>query len=187
MKFKYRKKEVITMDDYICKIATLEELIEKADYEINRHPGNNMWTIFKERAIKNFNENNSITYIGLLKDKIICEATAIIKENGFKGGIDNPEGLLSNTMVYLSGFRTNKEFEGKGYFSKLFEFMEMDLKSKGYNKMCLGVEPCEVRNIQIYFHLGFINYMKTTIEHLPAEDKNSKPNEEIINYYYKNI
>lgn len=48
--------------------------------------------------------------------------------------------------------------------------------------MCLGVEPNEVRNMQIYFKLGFINYIKTTIEHLP-----SKAKEIIVSYYYKNI
>lgn len=175
------------MNNYTCKIATLDELISKADYEINRHPGNNIWVIFKERAIRNFNEGNTITYIGILDDNIICEATAIIKEDGFKGDINHPEGLLSDTLVYLSGFRTNKEYEGQGYFSRLFRFMETDLKIKGYNQMCLGVEPCEVRNMQIYFNWGFTNYIKTTIEYLPPKDKESKPQEEIINYYYKDI
>lgn len=175
------------IDNYICKIATLEEIIRKADYEINRHPGNNIWVEFKERAIKNFKKGNSITYIGILNDEIICEATAIIKFEGFKGDINNPEGLLTNNMVYLSGFRTNKEFEGKGYFSEMFKYMENDLKTRGYTKMSLGVEPCEVRNMQIYFHWGFTNYIKTTMEHLPTKDEKSRPQEEIINYYYKEI
>lgn len=126
--------------DYECKIATLSEIIEKADYEIKMHPNNNIWKIFKERAIKNFNDKNTITYIGVLNDEIICEATAIINENGFKGDIDNYDGLLSENMVYLSGFRTNKGFERKGYFSRLFKFVESDLKNKGYSKMSLGLD-----------------------------------------------
>ena len=174
-------------NNYICKIASLEEIIKKADYEIKRHPNNDMWIIFKDRAIKNFKAGNTVTYIGLLNNEIICEATAIIKPEGFKDDINNYEGLLSDDMVYLSGFRTNKEYENQGYFSKLYKFMENDLKNKKYKKISLGVEPSEVRNIQIYFKLGFINYLKTTIEYLPAKDKNSKPREEIINFYYKII
>lgn len=172
---------------YICKIATLEELNQKADYEIKIHPNNNMWVIFKERAIKNFQEGSAILYIGLLNDEIICEATAIINYLGFEGDITNPKGLLENDMVYLSGFRTNKEYEGKGYFSKLFHYMTNDLKTRGYKKASIGVEPSEVRNIQIYFKWGFINYLKTTIEHLPAKDSNSLPQEEIVNFYYKEL
>ena len=175
------------MENYICKIATLEEIIKKCDYEIKSHPGNEMWNVFKKRAIKKFKERTAITYIGILNDEIICEATAYINIKAFEGDISNPEGLLSEEMVYLSGFRTNKEYEGNGYFSKFFKFMEKDLKEKGYNKMCLGVEPNEIRNIQIYFKFGFTNYIKTTIERLPAKNKESKPEEVIINFYYKNI
>ena len=175
------------MNNYTCKVANLDEVITKADYEIKSHPGNNMWCVFKERTIKNFNSGNIIVYVGILNNNIICEATAIIKEEGFKGDIDNYEQLLSKNMVYLSGFRTKKEFENKGYFSKLFKFMEKDLKDRGYKKMCLGVEPSEVRNIQIYFNWGFTNYIKTTIEYLPPKDKKSKPRQEIVNFYYKNI
>lgn len=174
-------------DNYVCKIASLDELIEKSDYEILIHPNNDMWVKFKELAIKNYNNKNRILYIGKLNNKIICEATAVINKDGLKGDINNSDELISDTMVYLSGFRTNKEFIGKGYFKKLFIFMENDLKNKGYNKMSLGVEPREVRNIQIYFKLGFVNYIKTTIEYLPSKNKDSKPIEEIVNFYYKDI
>lgn len=166
-------------ENYICKIANLEELKRKAEYEINRHPGNPLWVEFKEHAIKNFNQGNSILYIGILNNEIICEATAIIKEEGFVGDIDDPSNLLSNEQVYLSGFRTNKPFEGQGYFSKLLKFMECDLKNRGYKKMALGVEPCLVRNIQLYFHWGFTNYIKTIVE--------GNETQNVFIYYYKDI
>ena len=172
---------------YICKIATLEELTKKADYEINRHQGNMMWEEFKNRAIKNFNEGNTITYIGILDNEIICEATAIINENGFIGDIEDITGLLVEGRAYLSGFRTNKEYEGQGYFSKLFHYMEKDLKEKGYTSLSLGVSPEEKRNCLIYEKWGFTNFIKTTTETYPPKDENSKPMTETANYYYKNI
>ncbi len=43
-------------------------------------------------------------------------------------------------------------------------------------ELSLGVEPNEVRNIQIYFHLGFTKYIKT-----------NKENELVINFYKKKI
>ena len=119
------------MGEYVCKIANLDEIIEKCNYEIDRHLNDTKWVKFKELAIKNHKENNRIVYIGKLNNKIICEATAIIHEDGFKGDIDNHDRLLSSDMVYLSAFRTNKEYEGQGYFKKLFIFMEHDLKYRG--------------------------------------------------------
>lgn len=175
------------MGNYICKLATLDEVINKANEEVKKHPNNKMWEIFKERAINNFKNKNTLVYVGVLNDEIICEATSFIKEDGMREEVNNLDGLLSKNMVYLSGFRTNKEFEGQGYFSKLFKYMENDLREKGYNKMCLGVEPCEVRNMQIYFKWGFTNYIKTNIEYLPSEDGKQKGRQEIVNYYYKEI
>lgn len=175
------------MSEYICKVAELPEIEKRMNYLIDSHPGNNVWVVAKENAVRGFNDKSKIMYIGILDGEIICEATAYIEEKAFVGDIENTDMLLSSDGVYLSGFRTNKEFEGQGYFSKLFKFMENDLKSKGYSEMSLGVEPCEVRNMQIYFKWGFVNYIKTSIEYLPAKDENSKPKEEIVNYYYKKI
>lgn len=96
------------------------------------HPGNNKWFEFKEIALKHYDEKSTISYLGFLNDKIICEATAYIKNSAFIGDISETSGLLSDSMAYLAAFRTNKEFEGKGYFSKLYNFVESDLKKRIY-------------------------------------------------------
>lgn len=175
------------MNEYVIKIATLDEIIRRMDYLIEIHPGNNLWVVAKENAIRGFHEKSKIMYIGVLNGEIICEATAYIKEEAFVGDINNTDKLLTDDRGYLSAFRTNKEYQGQGYFSKLYKYMEEDLRNRGYKELCLGVEPCEVKNMQIYFKYGFTNYIKTNIEYLPGKDINSKPIEEIVNYYYKEI
>lgn len=173
--------------EYVIKIATLDEIIKRMDYLIETHPGNNIWVVAKENAIRGYHEGSKIMYIGILDGEIISEATAYIKEEAFVGDIKDTENLLLDERVYLSAFRTNPEYRGQGYFSKLFKFMENDLKSRGYKEMSLGVEPCEVKNMMIYFNYGFTNYIKTNIEYLPAKDEFSKPIEEFVNYYYKRL
>ena len=181
------------MGNYICKIATLEEIIKRMDYLIEIHPNNNLWIRAKENAIRGYKEKSKIMYIGLLNNEIICEATAYVNELAFIGDIKNTEKWEicrwseSKERAYLSAFRTNKEYENNGYFSKLYKYMEKDLKEKGYKELSLGVEPNEIRNILIYFKYGFTNYIKTTIESLPGSTNNSKPIEEIVNFYYKKI
>ena len=90
-------------------------------------------------------------------------------------------------MAYLTAFRTNKEYESKGYFSKLYNFMEKDLKNRGYTELSLGVGPESVRNIEIYFHLGFTNYIKTATEEYYAGREEDEPIQVVVNYYYKEI
>lgn len=67
----------------------------------------------------------------------------------------------------------------KGFIKKKYNFVENDLINKGYIEACLGVEPREVRNIQIYFHLEFKEYIKTIIQY--------NQNEEVVNFYKKKI
>lgn len=83
-------------------------------------------------------------------------------------------------MAYLAAFRTNKEYERKGYFSKLYKFVEKDLLERGYTELSLGVGPEEVRNIEIYFHLGYRDYIKTVNEHSSEGDC-------YINFYKKKL
>ena len=174
------------MNNFSCKVATRDELLKRWEYLIKIHPGNNDWVRYKENAVRNYDNGSTISYLGFLDDQIICEATAYIKESAFVGDISNHSGLLNDNMAYLAAFRTNKEYEGKGYFSKLYNFMEKDLKSRGYTELSLGVGPESVRNIEIYFHLGFREYIKTVIEYEQSKDDDLKQ-EDVILFYKKRM
>ena len=175
------------MDNYICKRGNKEDLLKRWNYLVDIHPGNNSWIVFRENNIRNFDNNYIIPYYGILNDKVICEITAYIRPEAFIGDIDNPEGLYSDTMAYLAAFRTDKEFEGKGYFSTLYKYVEEDLKRMGYTEFSLGVGPEAVRNIEIYFHLGYRDYIKTTIEHDPPKNEFDIPEDEYCNFYKKHL
>ena len=164
------------MDKYICKIASREELEKRWNYLIEIHSVNNIWEKFKDNALNNFDNDNTISYVGILDGEIICELTAYINEEAFIDDIDDYEDLLNDNRCYLAAFRTNKEHEGKGYFSLLFDYVVDDLKSRGYSELSLGVSPNEVRNMEIYFHLGFRDYIKSTTQ-----------DNELILFYKKDI
>ena len=151
------------MNHYLCKIASLEEMHRKWDDEIRRHPGEENWIIWKQEAISNYGAGKSIPYFGILGDRIICEATAVIDSSAMQNG----EGMMDAQTVYLCAFRTVKQFQRKGYFSKLIRFMLDDLKQKGYEKAVLGVEPNEETNKLIYRHWGFTEYIKSATEQYP--------------------
>ena len=145
-------------DGYICKIASPEEMEQKWNYEIGIHAEKGNWIAWKSEAIEGFRSGRSIPYYGILDGTVICEATAVL----------NP-GLpqAADQMVELCAFRTNKAYRGKGYFSKLKDFMLQDLKRKGYTKAVVGVEPEEKLNREIYHHWGFDEYLCSDTETYP--------------------
>lgn len=123
---------------YLCKIASLEEMNRKWDYEIEHNINDaRNWIIWKSHFLENFKNDYIIPYYGILDGNIICEATAMLNSEA----VQNSEGLVGNGVVYLSAFRTIEEYQGKGYFSKLMKFMLNDLKRRGIVRVTLGVEP----------------------------------------------
>lgn len=175
------------MENFVCRIASREDVLKRWEYLIQIHSDNNIWVVFRDNTIKHFDEESMIPYYGFLNGKIICEATAYVKPSAFIGDISDPTGLYSDHMAYLAAFRTDKEYEGKGYFSKLYHYLENDLKERGYTELSLGVGPEAVRNIEIYFHLGYREYIKTTIEHDPPKNEFDIPKDEFVNFYKKKI
>lgn len=152
------------MDNYVCKIATLEEMNIKWNYEIDHaEEDKNNWIIWKKENIDRFKKGLIIPYYGLLNGQIICECTAMINSSV----VQNAKGLVDDKTAYLSAFRTILEYQGQGYFSKLFKYMLEDLKNKGYKKVTLGVEPEEKKNKEIYFKYGFNEHIKDSKEVYP--------------------
>ena len=166
------------MDNYICKIATLKDIIKKYDYDIINSVNEGINLIqWKKEAIEEFNKGLSIAYMGLLNGKIISVCYAALT----KTNVQNSDGLVNDKTAYLFGFKTNKEYQGQGYFSKLYRYMIKDLKSRGYERVTLGVETGNKKNKAIYTKYGFTDHIKDAQEVYPDGT--------IVNveYYGKNL
>ena len=149
---------------YVCKIAAREEMERKWDAEIERHAEEReLWEIWKREALENAADGSGIPYYGILRDEIICEATAILSPDRAQ----NSAGLVGPETAYLCAFRTVPAYQGKGFFSNLMRFLLEDLRRRGYTAATLGVEPSEEKNRQIYRHWGFTEFIKSAREAYP--------------------
>ena len=152
-----------TDNEYACRIPSEDEIRKKWDYEIDHQQEKGNWIVWKSEAIEHYRAGQSVPYYGFLNGRIICEATAVL----------DPEFALGNgktaevCAVELCAFRTIKEYRGKGYFSKLMDFMQKDLKERGYTKAVVGVEPKETLNKAIYRHWGFCEHIGFGTETYP--------------------
>ena len=126
------------MKEYICKIASIDEVITKWNYEIRkqkRKQKKSALELVKNNAVENIKNGQAVIYYGKLNDKIICQATAMFDEDI----IQNSDGLVGTQTVYLCNFSTDKKHQGKGYgfetcqvlINKLFE--KTDYEYIAYN------------------------------------------------------
>ena len=148
------------MDNYICKIATVEDIIKMYDEETKEYNDKDKMIIWRNMTIERVKNGSSIIYIGL-KDGIVISECAATLDSSL---VDNSENLVDENTAYLHAFNTKDEFQNQGYFSRLFKFMISDLKDRGYKKVTLGVEKDSIKNKTIYNKYGFTEYIKTIPE-----------------------
>ena len=110
------------MKNYICKIATIEEMNKKWDYEISVATKKGNWIIWKEQNIKNYKNGKIIPYYGIINDQIICEATAVltlgvepdeIRNKGIYKHYGFVEHIKNAKEVYPDGTEIDVEYYGK--------------------------------------------------------------------------
>lgn len=167
-------------DNYQCKKADISEIEKIWNEDIKKHSNNPLYITAKEEHLREIKRNTRITYIGLLKDDIICDITVIIKPEGIQKEAGNIEDIVNTKRAFLCGIKTNPQYENKGYFSKLFHFVEQELKKEGWKEISLAVEEGEKRTKSIYKHLGFNHYIGTEI-------KQGDGTIYTFHYYYKTI
>lgn len=68
--------------------------------------------------------------------------------------------LAGGSVANVCALRVKKENEGTGIASGLMKFIEKWAGENGIKTLTIGVEPHIVRNIQIYFHWGFTEFIK---------------------------
>jgi len=170
------------MENYRCIIASFSDAEKLWVRKEELNPDDLSIKIWKEKALNGIKKGTRIYYYGYLDGKVICEAAALLNPEE----VQNGDGLSGGDTVYLSAFKTAEEYRGNGYFSLLYKFMEEDLKSRGYKKLTLGVEPSEVKNMMIYFKWGYTEFIKTAYEIYPSED-GGEDEKILVNYYAKNL
>ncbi len=69
------------------------------------------------------------------------------------------KGGNNKDIANINALRIQKAYEGKGHISKLINEMEKYAVHNGISRLTIGVEAKETRNLAIYLHLGFTEFL----------------------------
>ena len=67
-------------------------------------------------------------------------------------------------MPNLNAFRIEKNYEGQGHISKLVKLAEKYAKRKKIKYLTIGSEAKESRNLGIYLHFGYNEFVTSFVE-----------------------
>lgn len=159
------------------RIATFSDLESLWNYDINRHEGEErkQWEKWKTKYL-NYNKNaEAITFVVVHDENLIGQITILFSPNC--SAVKNMPMLCDGkTVANMNAFRIKKEYEGQGHISKLVKLAEHYAKEKGISYLTIGSEAKESRNLAIYLHLGYTEFITSVVEE-----------NELILYYGKKI
>ena len=79
-------------------------------------------------------------------------------------------------VTNLNALRIEKEHEGQGHISRMVRMMEEYAKEHGYDRITIGVEAAETRNLGIYLHWHYDEFVMADVE-----------DDTLVLYYAKNL
>lgn len=163
--FKYRK-------------ATLEDLEKIWDKDIANHPNDTRWARWKDEYIAYNKNGEAATFVVLSDGEPIGQVTLLFLQN-CKPVKNKPLLCDNDKLANFNAFRIEKQFEGQGHISKLVKLAENYAKEKGFEFITIGSEAKETRNLAIYLHLGYREF----VMHEFDEEENG----ELVLYYKKEL
>ena len=145
--------------------ATLQELEIWWDERIAKSPEDNSWVVWKDIFVRENKNGKRKTFFVFDNDRFAGQGTLLFESED--------KVMTGGGKAEIIKLELNEEYRGKGVATKLYQVLKDYAKSVGIKTLTIGVEPCEIRNMQIYFHWGFTEFLQCTTETYPPENDNT--------------
>lgn len=159
------------------RIATNNDLKILWDKNISSHKNDSRWKKWKDEYIDYNKQGKAVTFV--VVDECPVGEITILFSPECKAVNRNSCLCDGKTIANLNAFRIEKKYEGQGHISKLLKQAEEFAKKRGINALTIGVEASETRNLAIYLHWGFDEFVFSEFD----ESENGT----LVLYYKKKI
>ena len=141
------------------KMASIDDLNYVWDKDIDKHPDEkDKWIRWKKEFIDNYNKGIIKTFVAEINGDIIGQITVATSPLAIADATIRDK-LCDENTAYMMAFRCDKEYEGKGHISKLVKLGEDYARNTGFKYISIGSEVKESRNLAIYLHFGYTEYI----------------------------
>ncbi len=138
--------------------ATDTELEQIWESNLIEHPGDQLWIRWKKEFIENNKEKKAVTFLVLDNGIPAGEGTLLLSQE-CHAVAGRPALCDGNKCANINALRMQKAYEGQGHMSRLLKEMERFAKKQGITRLTIGAEAKQTRNVAIYLHLGFMEFL----------------------------
>ena len=143
--------------------ATPKDLEALWNRNIAENPGEECWIRWKRQFITDNESGAAATFAVCPEGEPVGEGTLLFSPEcrAIRGRLALADG---KTVCNINALRIRKEYEGRGYVSALVKEMERYARSLGYQRITIGVEAAESRNLAMYLHWGYTRFLISELD-----------------------
>lgn len=161
------------------RLATVEEVEKWWDAKIAKSPMDLSYKKWKDVFVNGNRSGDRKTFFTFDEGKYVGQGTLLLKSDD--------KVMTGNGKAEIIKLELLPRYRGKGIAGIIFREIEKYAKKNKIRTLTIGVEPCEVRNMQIYFHWGFVNFLQCVTETYPPKAKGEKGEMITVLCYSKKI
>lgn len=148
---------------FIYRRATLEDLEKIWNKEIEENNNDERYIRWKNQYI-NYNKNDECATFVVLKDNEPIGQITVLFSSNCSAVLNRPLLCDGQNIANMNAFRIDKKYEGQGHISKLVKMAENYAKEKNFKYLSIGSEAKESRNLAIYLHFGYTEFITSFVE-----------------------
>ena len=155
--------------------ATPDDLERIWNMNIADNEGDARWVAWKHEYISYNQSGAAATFVVVCDGRPVGEGTLLFSPacGAIRGRTVLADG---RHIANVNALRIRKEYEGQGHVSALMRMMQAYAAGLGYTRLTIGVEAKETRNLAIYLHWGYDEWVMSE-----GEDN------ELVLYYAKDL
>lgn len=161
------------------RLATEEEIENWWNKKIQKRPHDNAYKVWKSNFVVGNKRGERKTFFAFENGQYIGQGTLLLKSKD--------KVMTGKGRAEIIKLEVEKKWRGQGVSSQICHEIERYAKVNGIDTLTIGVEPCEVRNMQIYFHWGFTTFLQVVTETYPPKTKSGKGETITVLCYEKKI
>ena len=166
-------------DNIEVRLASVGEIEAWWNKKISKRPNDFSYKKWKENFVKDNKNGTRKTIFAFDNGKYIGQGTLLLESND--------KVLTGKGKAEIIKLEILPKYRGRGIATKIFKEIEKLAKKMKIKMLTIGVEPCEVKNMQIYFHWGFTQFLQCISETYPPKAEGEKGETITVLCYGKKI
>lgn len=143
--------------------ATIEDLNKIWDKDVKENNNEEVWIKWKSQYIEYNMHGDCATFVVLDENTPIGQITILFSPH-CSAVKNRPQLCDGKYIANMNAFRIDKKYKGQGHISKLVKMAEAYAKKQGVKYLTIGSEAKESRNLAIYLHFGYTDFVTHILE-----------------------